>query len=439
MSKISVLVPVYNTSDYLRTCLESLKNQSLKDIEIICINDGSTDDSLNILNEYANSDRRFKIINKGNTGYGHSMNMGLDKASGEYIGIVESDDYIDCEMYQRLYEEAKKNDADIVKSDYWIYFKGENIKTNSLGEGPFNEVFMPRRENHSLFLRGQSIWSSIYRRKMIKDYNIRFLESPGASYQDISFYFISMACADRVVLLNDAFLHYRQDNPNSSVKSTDKVFCVCDEIKEIWNFLEKHPELYNELKYVVPEFQWNIYQWNVNRLKKCSKFEFLECIYDEFELLNDGNLLKMQYWNSKENFWKAVSMYGEKNTYLCNAYAHEQMLQLYKKMFINEIKEYSKIFIYGAGVVGISVLSSLEKNLISPECFIVTRKKENVSYLQGYKVIEVDEITNDERINGIFLVSVKDKDQYSIIRNLFSRGCRNVIAVTKELRNSLRE
>ena len=126
MPKISVLIPIYNVEKYLRECLESLVNQTFQDIEFICINDGSTDSSLKILEEYAQKDSRIKIINKENSGYGASMNMGLDAASGEYIGIVESDDFVSSNMFEDLYNLAEKNNADIVKSDYYTYLTSKN-------------------------------------------------------------------------------------------------------------------------------------------------------------------------------------------------------------------------------------------------------------------------------------------------------------------------
>ena len=98
MIKVSVLVPIYNVEKYLDKCLQSLCNQTLQEMEIICINDGSTDSSRQIIERYAKIDKRIVVIDKKNTGYGNSMNVGLDRASGEYIGIVESDDFIEPDM-----------------------------------------------------------------------------------------------------------------------------------------------------------------------------------------------------------------------------------------------------------------------------------------------------------------------------------------------------
>ena len=111
--KLSVLVPIYNVEQYLPQCLDSLCAQTLKSLEIICINDGSTDASGAILDEYSKNNPNIIVINKKNSGYGDSMNCGLRKAVGEYIGIVESDDFIDPDAFEKLYSLAKKTDADI--------------------------------------------------------------------------------------------------------------------------------------------------------------------------------------------------------------------------------------------------------------------------------------------------------------------------------------
>ena len=109
MPKISIIVPVCNVEKYLSKCLDSIVNQTLKEIEIICIDDGSTDDSGAILDSYSQKDSRIKVIHKKNSGYGNSMNVGMDCAEGEYIGIVESDDCILPEMFEELYRAGKES------------------------------------------------------------------------------------------------------------------------------------------------------------------------------------------------------------------------------------------------------------------------------------------------------------------------------------------
>ena len=118
--KVSIIVPVYNVEKYLSACLESLAAQTLEEVEIVAVNDGSTDGTGDIIDEYVASDARFKVIHKPNSGYGDSMNKGLEAATGDYIGIVESDDWIDPNMYEVLYQtaEAENLDKEFLYSDH---------------------------------------------------------------------------------------------------------------------------------------------------------------------------------------------------------------------------------------------------------------------------------------------------------------------------------
>ena len=118
---VSIVIPVYNVENFLRECLDSVVNQTMNELEIICVDDGSTDNSLNILKEYQKKDNRVKVISKSNSGYGNTMNVGTDAATGEYVGIVESDDYVKNDMFEVLYKNAKQFNADIVKSDHYTF------------------------------------------------------------------------------------------------------------------------------------------------------------------------------------------------------------------------------------------------------------------------------------------------------------------------------
>ena len=123
MAKVSIIIPTYNVEAYLVECMESVVRQTLKDVEIICINDGSTDGSLKILQSYAKKDERIVIVDKENGGYGMAMNIGIERATGEYIGIVEPDDFVPLSMYEDLYEIASKNQLDFVKADFYRFVR----------------------------------------------------------------------------------------------------------------------------------------------------------------------------------------------------------------------------------------------------------------------------------------------------------------------------
>lgn len=117
-TSVSVVVPVLNTREYVRECLESIKNQTLKEIEVLCVDGGSTDGTLEIVEEYMKKDRRFRLITDTKGSYGAQVNRGMELATGDYVAIAEPDDYVAEDMYQSLYQEAVQTGADIVRSDY---------------------------------------------------------------------------------------------------------------------------------------------------------------------------------------------------------------------------------------------------------------------------------------------------------------------------------
>lgn len=266
---ISVLVPIYNVEKYLRECLDSLKNQTLDDLEFICINDGSTDSSREIIEEYLQSDSRFKVIDKPNSGYGASMNMGLAQCEGKYVGILESDDFMNADGFEKMYLVAEKHDAEVVKSDFYLYWSVPTPvdKRFYLVDECVSGVVNPQIERE-IFYRKPSIWSAIYKRSFLEENEISFLETPGASYQDAGFNFKVWASCSRAVLMNEAFLHYRQDNEASSVNSPGKVFCVCDEYNEMHSYLDTHWQDRGYLRAILARMRFDTYEWNYDRLSE---------------------------------------------------------------------------------------------------------------------------------------------------------------------------
>jgi glycosyltransferase involved in cell wall biosynthesis len=281
--KVSILVPIFNVERYLRQCLESIVNQSLKNIEIICIDDGSTDSSPEIIEEYAKNDPRFVVINKANSGYGDSMNKGLEKARGEYIGIVESDDWIDVDMFENLYQIATDNKVDVVKSNFYFYSGlGDTNKKFQLVNRVDSEKIINPIKTISVFFPQAAIWTGLYKKSFLDKNAITFLPTVGASYQDTSFNFKVWASAKSAFLTNDAYLHYRIDNDNSSVKSKGKIFAVVDELAEMYRFAKK-TEHFDKLKPILFQRKYEIYMWNYGRLTSKAAREFITHISKELK------------------------------------------------------------------------------------------------------------------------------------------------------------
>ncbi len=236
--KISVVVPVYNVEKYLEQCLNSIINQTFKDIEIICINDGSTDGSLEILREYEQKDSRIRLINKENEGISAVRNQGMELAKGEYISFIDSDDWIDENYLEALYTAAKKYDSDIACSSIIrvtgkrhrkkiIYkkeeFTTESDKKNELTKVPINSY----------------VWNKIYKRVSLLKSGVKF--PVGRVYEDVIWCIKAIYYLNGVVTVPDAVYYYRK-NPTSimSTKSEQNAKDYALSEKEMLAFAKEH-------------------------------------------------------------------------------------------------------------------------------------------------------------------------------------------------------
>jgi glycosyltransferase involved in cell wall biosynthesis len=317
---VSIIVPIYNTAKYLRQCLDSIVGQTLADIEIILINDESKDGSLAIMKEYAEKDWRIKIIDKPNEGYGKTMNRGLDAASGEYVGIVESDDWIEPDMYETLYQIARDNDVEVVKSRYVLFVDKTGLSEptkDMFSARDVEQVINPRRYP-AIFYGPPSIWCAIYRRDFLNGNKIRFLESPGASYQDTGFNFKVWAMADRVWLTQRPLLHYRVGHTGQSTASRYKAFCVCDEFKEIERYMKDKPAKFHEVEKIFNGVRYEVWKWNLGRLDGGSREAFHKLFVEEFaQVFRDKRIelthitskdrLRLKIWANPGSIWLKIA------------------------------------------------------------------------------------------------------------------------------------
>lgn len=297
---LTVLVPIYNASPYLHQALDSLAHQTLRDLEVLCINDGSTDDSLAIIKSYQASDPRFRLLDKPNTGYGDSMNQGIKLAHGRYIGILEPDDWLELDAFSRLTQLAEWHRAEVVKANYFKELAttsttapqtaqttapapkpSKTLKTSEIRPRNTGKLVDPRHDRR-VFTFAPAIWSAIYRRDFLLDHHLEFLPTPGASYQDLGFSFKVWALARRVVLTDAAYYHYRLDNANSSVHSPGKANCVVAEYASIQQFLTDH-HLLTEFGHTAAAAKFRNYHWNLQRLSPDLARPFYRAMYSELK------------------------------------------------------------------------------------------------------------------------------------------------------------
>ncbi len=219
MPKISIIMPSLNVAAYIHECMDSVINQTLRDIEILCVDAGSTDGTFEILEEYSARDSRIRLVQSDKKSYGYQINLGMDMASGEYLGIVETDDCIESDMYEVLYKAAVDHDLDYVKSGFYTMVTpddGERYLLESPLGGVFNQVI-----SSQYFLEGEQspdifIWNGIYRLSFLRKFHIRLNESPGAAFQDCGFRYLVDMNLGRGMFLERFLYRYRRDNADSS-------------------------------------------------------------------------------------------------------------------------------------------------------------------------------------------------------------------------------
>lgn len=255
LTKVSIIIPVYNTSQYLPECLDSLINQTLKDIEIICIDDGSNDSSPEILNKYAKKDDRIKVIQQKNQGQSVARNRGLLEAKGEYVGFLDSDDYADVTMFEKLYNDAKSKNSDISMCSICVLNEKTGVSTTSdpymnldLFDESFEDKAFTHKQTHDFIFRiCVTPWNKIYKKSFLSENNISFPQN--LNYEDNVFFYETFIEAKRVSLVKEALVIYRRESETSYTfgkqdhKKLD-FFKIFDEIEKVL----KEKGLYIELE-----------------------------------------------------------------------------------------------------------------------------------------------------------------------------------------------
>ena len=294
--KVSILVPIYNVENYLKECIDTIIQQTLTNIEILLLDDGSTDSSKDICDEYAKKDSRIRVIHKQNSGYGATMNVGIKEAKGEYIGIVESDDKIELNMFEDLYSCVEKNkNLDVVKScRHFRYINNKSEICNpNIQQPTLNKVVNIKTNPEILNINGSYIWTSIYNRKFLINNNLYLHESPGACYQDTSFEIITTLYANKIYIIDTPHYHYRLDNPGSSFKSSSKQLKLFDEYKYCYSKLKPNM-LTSNIQQMLNYKEFNAYFWGLRVLDNKYK---PECIIRIIERYKKCTLQDLKYFD----------------------------------------------------------------------------------------------------------------------------------------------
>jgi len=302
MTKVSVIVPVYNTEKYIEKCLNSLVNQTLEDMEIIVVNDGSTDNSENIVNKFIKKySYKIKYYKKENGGLSDARNFGLNYVSGEYIGFVDSDDYIELSMYEKMYNLAKKEKADIVECDFtWVYPDKTKIDTGI--DYKIKEEFFTNSRVMAC--------NKIIKKELIKD--IKFPK--GLRYEDVEFFYKLIPNVNKISVLKEPLYYYIQRESsisNLQNERTAEIFTILNNILEFYkekNIYDKYKE---ELEYMYIRFLLGssflrMVKIKDKKIRKELLQKTIDLLYEKFPNWKSNKILKTT--KSKKNlYYKTVN------------------------------------------------------------------------------------------------------------------------------------
>lgn len=308
---VSVVMPIYNAEPYLREALDSVSKQTLRDLEIVCVNDGSTDTSLATIQEYAVCDPRIVIVDGPNGGYGVAMNKGIDAATGRYLGILEPDDFLEPDMMQTLADAMAADKLDFVRSDYHYFRVGSDgekqmgTRDVAFRAEDYAGVLSPSQD-YQLFNNRMENWTGLYDLAWLREHGIRFHESPGAAFQDNGFWFQTYCWARRIRYVHRPFYCYRVDNAASSINSPNKAFAMLDEYAWIHTWLSRHTELPRELFGVLQYKKTHNCLFALSRLAPEMQPPYLERYAREYRDADVLGELDRKYFGNAE--WRSLRL-----------------------------------------------------------------------------------------------------------------------------------
>lgn len=397
MPKISIVMPSLNVAAYIRECVESVLHQSMADLEILCVDAGSTDGTWEILEDYAKKDERIRLVHSDKKSYGYQMNLGIRLSKGEYIGIVETDDAIEPDMYERLMQAAEKEHLDYVKSEFRSFHTLQNGHRvyNNYGLlyrqwDCYGRVLTPYEHDYLAFY-DRNLWNGIYRKTFLTENEIVFQETPGAACQDVGFVAQTTLCADRAMYLDCFGYCYRTDRAEASSHNPKGIRYIYEEFTYLYQVIlkknkkmaERSDGLYYRLLTYVGEFEkWvraNQYTHQLEDIRDMC--EWLEAKISEG--MEKGILREGEMFGMEEKLGKLLR---EKENYIEDLKREDGVRKETEEKWSTDIAGRHTV-IFGAGAYGRQALDLLDGIGISICVFCDNNREKWGSECYGIPII----------------------------------------------------
>lgn len=317
MTKVSIIVPFNNVENYISKCLASLIYQTLEDIEIICVNDASTDGSVNIVKAYADNDKRIKVLNvETMSGQSYARNLGLEIASGEYVGFVDSDDWVELDTFEKMYYRAKADDTDITMCQAQLYddkeqrFYSDDYYSLKSLERFGNSAFSPIDTKDDILNINVVLWNKIYKLEFLNNIGVKFQN--GYIYEDMPFFFETYLKADKVNILWETLYFYRQNRSFSTMQNSDKkVYDRIPMIERTYRVLEQAP--------FFQEKKAEIVSW------------LIDDIFHRYTLLEDKYY--ENYYAKMKALFQSIELTDEDKEVLAKSYCYDEFCNILERSY----------------------------------------------------------------------------------------------------------
>lgn len=426
--QISVIITIHNAEKYIEECLNSVIHQTFSDIEILCIDGGSVDATPQILQSYAEKDRRIKIINDPVTSYGHKVNRGIEEAKGKYVAVLESDDMFELFMLEHLYKTAEECNVDFVNGDYTCFYTINGVRfsyvTKMYAEDQYDCIKHNRAHPEEMGIIPR-FWTGLFRKDFLIREQIQMNESPGASFQDMSFRFLTSALANNSYHMNEPVYLYRIDNPGSSMHDGRKTTVIADEHDFLQAQLHKRDITDKQIWHNAYEWKYRDFFGNMCNLRGQYRQELFERYL--LERKKDKDEIRKYYLEGYTDLAEIlINLPPDKVMERIEKCACEsEMAEKKLGSFLTFITCKERVIIFGCGVKGkylINLLKGMSEKVLG---FSDNNEELWGSMIEGIKVFAPSEIA--EKHNNDCVVIANKNHAGEIEKQLKDMGVNDII------------